>query len=262
MERRKVTPIQGMPGSLLRIALSTFLIVFLTLPVQAGDDDFGIWSTVGVEKKINSKWSVGGEAEWRTRNNSRTSDRWSVEVFGEYKVLPCLKAAAGYKLIDDNFPEKISIHTDGTYNNWRPSYWGVRHRFHVSLTGGVDWGNFKFSCRECWQYTYRSSKTTNRYDFDNAYWEDTDVSGKGGNVLRSRFQVDYNIPQCKVDPYVNVELFNAWSVEKVRYTAGLEWKVKKKYIFEAFYRYQKLNGDDSDNEPDSNILGLGYKFKF
>ena len=43
--------------------LAAILVVGLLGPtsVKAQSSDFGIWSAVGVEKKINKKWNVGAE---------------------------------------------------------------------------------------------------------------------------------------------------------------------------------------------------------
>jgi opacity protein-like surface antigen len=57
-------------------------------------------------------------------------------------------------------------------------------------------------------------------------------------------------------------LFNAWSLQKVRYTAGVDWKLSKVHAVGAFYQYQKVNDDDDDYEPDRHLLGITYKFKF
>lgn len=234
----------------------------LPLLAHAQGSDFGIWTSLGATKKLDKKWTVGLEAELRNRNDSKTISRWTGEVSASYKIQPWLKASAAYKLIDDNNREKITYHTDGSENNWRPSYWGLKHRVSLSLTGSVSLGDWSLSLRERWQYTYRPEKTTERYDFDNEWWEKTTVKGKGKNVLRSRLQVEYNIPKCKIDPFANVELFNAWNIQKVRYTLGADWKLQKRHVVTAFYRYQDVNGDDDDNDPDSHILGLGYTYKF
>lgn len=161
--------------------LAAILVVGLLGPtsVKAQSSDFGIWSAVGVEKKINKKWNVGAETEFRTRNDSKTPERWSFGVDGSYKLMRYVKVAAAYSLLYDNNKEKITWNPDGNYNNWRPSYWGVRHRFSFSVTGNVDIGRLKLSLRERWQYTYRPSKITERYDFDNAQWETTGSSWQG-----------------------------------------------------------------------------------
>ena len=240
-----------------------YLLAFLSLPfalcAQNSGDDFGIWTSIGAEKKIEKKLSVGMEAEYRTRNDSKTSDRWSLGIDASYKLLPWLKTGAGYTLLYDNNKEKITYHNDGSYNNWRPSYWGIRHRFHVDLTGSVSVGRLDFSLRERWQYTYRPQTTTERYDFDNSWWEDTDVKGKGKNVLRSRLQVKYDIPHSKITPYASVELYNARGLQKTRYTLGADWKITKQHEIGAFYRYQNVKDDD---DPNGHILGLNYTFKF
>jgi predicted porin len=241
--------------------INILFLALLPVAASAQSDDFGIWTSVGAEKKIDRKWSVEAEAEFRTRNDSKTADRWSGGIGVDYKLMKGLKMSAGYTLLYDNNIEKITYHSDGDYNNWRPSYWGIRHRFNVSLTGDVDWGNFNFSLRECWQYTYRPEKTTDRYDFDNSQWETTTVGGKGKSVLRSRFQVEYNIPHCKINPYANVELYNGWALQKTRYTVGADWKLTKHHSVGLYYRYQNVNSDD-DNEPGMHIVGVNYNFKF
>lgn len=245
-----------------RIAVACLVASALAPTVQAADNDFGMWYSVSAEKKITKKWSAEIEAEMRTRNDARTWDRWSASASAKYKLTKWLNAEVGYVFLNDNNPEKISYHTNGDYNNWRPSYCGTRHRFNVSLTGKIGFGGFELSLRERWQYTYRPEATTRRYDFDNSEWEDVAVRGKGSNVLRSRLQVEYNIPKSKVDPHASVELFNAWNVEKVRYTVGADWKIRKKHVIGVNYIYQSINGDDVDNDPNSNIVSLSYKFKF
>lgn len=245
-----------------RIILTALLAVLLAaLPLPARCDDTGLIVGAGVEHKFSRKLSVEGGVEMRTRNDFRTMDRWTVELGAEYKLLRPLKIGAGYSLLVDNNPEKLSYNLNGSYNNWRPSYWGTRHRVHVDLTGSYSPGRFKLSLRERWQYTWRPEHTTDRYDFDNAHWEDTRVHGKGKNVLRSRFKVDYDIAGCKVDPTASVELFNAWSLEKVRLQAGVNYTIRKTHSFELFYRYQHVR-NDSDDESNIHMIGLEYKFKF
>ncbi len=232
-----------------------------TAVIQAQSDDFGMWYELGAEKKLSSKWNVGAEAEFRTRNNTKTVDRWSLGVNAEYKIFKGLKASAGYTFLNDNNPEELDLKSDGIrYNKWTPSYWGARHRFNVSLTGKMDIGRLGISLRERWQYTYRPAADGKKYDFDEEAW--TSVKGKGKNVLRSRLQLDYDIPHWKLDPFFNVEMFNDKSgIQKMRYQLGVEYKIQKKHIFGLTYRYQTVN-DDDETEVNSHLLGLSYKYKF
>lgn len=228
----------------------------------AQSDDFGIWYEVGAEKKLSRNWSIAGEAEFRTRNNLRTADRWSAGLSAEYKIIKGLKASAGYVLLYDNNAEELDLKSDGlTPNKWTPSYWAVRHRFNLSLSGSIDWQRLKFSLRERWQYTYRPAAEGKRYDIDEEAW--VNVRGKGKNVLRSRLQIDYDIPNWKFDPYVNAEMFNAaGGIQKMRYTIGVDYKLRKKHVFGLSYKYQNVNDDDDDMSANSHILGLSYKYKF
>ena len=231
-------------------------------PDAAAEDDFGMSYSLGVEKKFSKKTKLEGEVELRTRNDSKTLDRWNLGVSASHKPTTWLKGEVGYQWLYDNNRENITYNTSGSYNNWRPSYWGSRHRFHVGVTGSLDLGRFGFSLRERYQYTYRPAATTTRYDFDNEWWEDTEVRAKHKHVLRSRLKIDYNIPKSKLTPYVSAELFNDLSLTKSRFTAGADYTLKKKHTFGVFYRYQVVNDNDDDNETNEHMIGLSYQFKF
>ena len=230
--------------------------------VAAQGDDFGMWYELGVEKKLSPKWNIGAEGEFRTRNNSRTADRWSAGLSAEYKIVKGLKASAGYIFLYDNNQEKFDLKSDGLRpNKWTPSYWGVRHRFNLSLSGNVDIGRLNIALRERWQYTYRPEATGKKYDFDEETWKS--VKGKGKNVLRSRLQLSYDIPHWKLDPTASVEMFNdKGGIAKMRYQVGIDYKYKKRHVFGLNYRYQDVNSDDDDNEVNSHLIGLSYKYKF
>lgn len=237
------------------------LALFAPQHIKAQNDDFGMWYELGAEKKLSKKWSVGVESEFRTRNNSRTADRWSAGVGAEYKIVKGVKASAGYTFLYDNNMEEMDWKRDGiTPNKWTPSYWGVRHRFNVSLSGNYDWGRMNISLRERWQYTYRPEAEGKKYDFDYETWKN--VKSKSKNVLRSRLQVSYDFPHWKFDPFANVEFFNGRKLEKTRIQAGVEYKYQKKHIFTLTYRYQNVNAEDDDLETNRHLIGIGYKYKF
>ena len=219
---------------------------------------------VGAEKKLSKKVSVGLDAELRTRNDLKTLDRWSLGIGAEYKPLKNVKLAAGYMLLNDNFREDISYKANGGYNNWRPSYWGIRHRFHASVTGSYKLTkSLRLSLRERWQYTYRPEKTVSRWDFDNSWWEDKVRESKGKHQLRSRLQVDYEKKHALLAPYASVELYNSWAVEKVRYTLGTNINLSKQHTFSLYYRFQDMKNVAVDvYDPDMHYIGVGYKFKF
>ena len=251
-----------------RLLCIIWITIGAAMTASAQSDDFGMWYELGAEKKLSQKWSLGFEGEFRTRNNSKTADRWSAGLSADYKIVKGLKASVGYNLLYDNNPEELTFNNSGDLKKWTPSYWGVRHRLNVGLTGSVDWGRFSFSLRERWQYTYRPEAQDKKYaftydadDYLSGYTLES-VKGKGKSLLRSRLQVSYDIPHSKFDPFANVEMFNDKSgIAKMRYQLGVDYKLKKKHVFSLTYRFQNVTGSD-DNEVNSHLIGLGYKFKF
>ena len=249
---------------------SLFVLLMVAVGSYAQSDDFGVYSTLSVEKKIDKKASVGVEAEMRTRENLSTFDRWSIGVDGSYKLTNWLKASAGYTLLYDNnekttYKTKILNDVETKVPNKYVKYWGIRHRFNVSLTGNVDIGDFNVSLRERWQYTYRPSKTVaERYDYDDEEMDGKEktYNGKGKNVLRSRLQVEYSKKSFPLKPFASVELHNSWPVEKVRFIVGAEWKVTKQSTIGLNYRYDRLYEDGDDKKPNIHVLHATYKYKF
>ena len=248
---------------------SLFLGMMLCLSGSAlAQSEAGLLLSGGVEKKLSRQMSVGADVDFRSRNDFKTVDRWSGGVGLEYKAAKWLKASAGYTLLYTNNREKISYNygADGAvtgFNNWRPSYWGVRHRLNAALTADYKLQkSLHLSLRERWQYTYRPEKTVTRYDFDNSQWEDNVRSGKGKNQLRSRLQVEYDKKRVTLKPYASVELYNSWAIEKIRYTVGTDIKLTKKHSLDLFYRYQNVkNTDEDDYDPNMHYIGVGYKLK-
>ena len=251
------------------------LFTLLPLTAAAQKDDFGFDFSLEAQKKLSKEWSLSLEGEYRSRNNAKTNDRWSIGLGVDYKVAKWLKASAGYTLLYDN-NEKTSYYEatdddviDGDAEVGDPKkcaqYWATRHRFNVSLTASQKWGNWKFSLRERWQYTYRPEYTVDkRWSYLNQAYDGKEhtYAGKGKNVLRSRLQVEFDKKGWAVTPYANVEFFNAWSLQKTRYTAGIDWKLSKQHAIGAFYRYQNVRNDDDDNEPNIHLIGASYTFKF
>ena len=230
------------------------------MPTGLQADDSGLILSAEVSRKIRKGLNVSVEAEFRSRNDFRTAERVSLGASVSYKLLPWLKASGGYNLLFDNNREEITYNDDMSYNNWRPSYWGVRHRFNVSLTASYKVRRVEFSLRERWQYTYRPEKMIDNFDFDEGEWEDHKVRGKGKNVLRSRLQAEWDIPRCKFDPFASVEFHQSKYLDKTRFIVGVDHTIKKTHDFKLYYRYQLTGSHSSD--PNIHMLGLGYTYKF
>ena len=242
-------------NKLVRRSVALTIIAQCSLINAYASDEFGIWGEMRAEKELSTRWDVGAEMEYRSRDNLRMSDRWGFGIDASYKITPWLKASAGYVLLrDHNYKEN----TDQTIY---ADYWGTRHRFNVSLTSSVTWKQFTFSLRERWQYTYRPEKTAQRYYTDTGEEADEKVfNGKGKNVWRNRIQVKMKLSTV-FHPYVNAESYVATSLEKMRYNAGTEIVLDKHNSFDVKYIYQHRCGE-GDGEPDRHVICFGYNYKF
>lgn len=243
--------------------MTAALAACIAMPMVAQSES-GLYASVEAEKKLSKKLDLTLEADLRTRNDFKTLDRWSIGLGASYKLNKWLKADLGYKLLDYNNREKITYEDNGDYNHWRPSYWSIKHRVYAGLTGSYKFSNnIKLSLRERWQYTYRPEKTVQRWDFDDEAWEDKVRTGKGKNQLRSRFEIAYDKKRALFTPYANVELYNAWGIEKIRYTVGTDIRLSKQHQLGVFYRFQDMKQVDADEyDPNMHYIGIGYKFKF
>ena len=267
----------------MRIKLFFLALVLLPLGAWAQSDDFGTILSVEGEHKVNKKFSIGVEAEMRTRDDVKTVDRWSAGVDASYKLTSWLKASAGYTFLYDN-NEKFSYYDEddvevtkgildiGTLKR-SAEYWGCRHRFQVSLTGSYKIGKFDFSLRERAQYTYKPERTI---DSRTIYFDEEEeeyisegfsdgvshtYKSKDKMILRSRLQAEYKTKGFPITPYASVELFNGMDLQKVRYTVGYDYKINKQQSMGLYYRYQHVNSDD-DNETNRHYVGLSYQVKF
>ena len=223
--------------------------------------DFGLWTSAAVEKKINKKWSVDAHFKYRLKDNIDGSGwgepaRWAAGVGVSYKVLSRLKLDAGYEFIRDHscyeWNEAQQEETEG--------FWGSKHRVYASFTASFKAQNIKIALRERWQYTYRPEVADVTYDWEKDRLEPK--KGKGRNVSRTRLQLSYDKKKAWFEPYISAEVFMASEFQKLRYTAGCEFKLNKHNSVDVYYRYQDIYDDDNYNNRDSHIVGVGYKYKF
>lgn len=276
--------------------LSVFVLaMLLAAPLLAQGDDLGAWLSVGVDKRIAKGLSADIEAEYRLQDHLHQTDRWAVGASLSYRLYRNkaktfdVKADAGAKLMRLYVPENMVMKDSvfvwdelldndvfkGQEYNTDDAYTVSKFRATASVSASVEAGRFKISLRERYQYTGNDSvavterkwrysakdgQVAERPDKADTEWKATN---NRRHVLRSRLQLDYNIPNCKVDPYVSAELFNdlkdGLSLQKIRYLGGLEYKLNKVHQFKFYYAYQHNSDDD---EPGGHIVGLSYGYSF
>lgn len=292
-----------------RFLIASILAGAMAIPSMAQDEifdeenvsNFGVWTSLGVEKKITKRWGVELEGELRTADALNEVARYSVGISTDYKICSWLKADMGYiliaepqeKSIEFEFKEAVPINEDDLdegieYTKYEykiePAYTRIRHRANVSLTANVKLGRFKLSLRERWQYTYRPEKNIDKIEYDIRYlnlmewfqdeylWQvesfdpevkNKTIKSKHSNVLRSRLQVEYDIKGVPFEPYASVEVYNDLE--------GFNFK-KMRYTIGGDYKINKQHSIGmyyryqdffgAEKDESSHILGIGYKFKF
>ena len=255
----------------MRNLLWALALVPCTLYAQG--DDLGCQLGVELDKKLARHLRLEIAEEVRTRDDMSAIDRFSTDIGLRWELLPWLHLNGGYVFLVDH-RKHISHYKEGDREvlkgmaevgdrkNLR-EFWGVRNRAYASFTVSKQWGDFKLSLRERWQYSYQVERIAEeRYNY--VYKKSDKVPhlyhGKAQHYLRSRLTITYKPQEVPVKPYACVETYNAWDLERVRYTVGAEWKINKRNTLDAFYRY-RYESDHDDDDPCCHIIGLAFILK-
>ena len=257
-------------------------------PAFAQSDDFGIWSSLGAEKKITKAFSAEAAFDFRSGDNLEQATRWSGSLGLNYKVLPFLKVGAGYVYIHDYSGEetKVNLTPKGKVNGFNVDHgdWLDKHRVYFDLTGSMKLGRLKLSLRERYQFTHTGAYDVNRsrfrdevqdgYTGDSYEWMGQNFydctvgpdhkSSKDKHYLRTRVKAEYNIHHSPFNPFVSYELSNDLSdgldLDKTRLVVGTEWKITKQHVVSLGYLFQQQT--DGKHEGKHHVLDIGYRFAF
>ena len=265
-------------GVMCAVAIAIAAMPYSQAFANDDNDEFGVWTSIDASKKISDKLKLGLEGEFRTTDGLKIVDRRSLGVSFSYKAFQWLKADVGYIYMNTYEPAKSSIKEafDDVRNDWNydNSYRVNKERLYLSMTGSFDVGRLEFSIRERLQYTYTHPAATmedkHRWEYIGGNLDDpqevinTEAEYKGSKhntTLRSRLTVKWDIRKCPIKPFVSAELFtraDEWRFhDKIRYRAGMDYKIDKDNSVSLFYIYQNANDDD---EPAGHALGLSYSF--
>ena len=262
----------------------------LSMPLMA-QGTWGLRGSLGLEKKISKGLDASVEAKYHQADNFQSIDRWSIgtsvskRVYRNDSKTFNVKAGLGYKFLkvyndwSTKYKDNVAgvesgldpqYYIDNNYDfNLNDSYVDSRHRMTASVQAAADLGRLRVSLRESYQFTHTDSaefsKDKYRYK-DNAWTVKTEPDGKSASnsqILRSRVNIEYDIPHWKYDPFISYELFNGiddgFKAEKSRITAGIEFSFNKKHNFEVAYMWQNQHDND---EPAGSFICLDYTFDF
>lgn len=277
-----------------------FIGLCLTTASLSAQSNWGFRGNVGVEKKIAKGFDAGVDAKYYQTDNFRNTDRWSIglsldkRLYRNKEKTFNVKAGLGYKYMNVYHDWSTKYKGDKTLNvedgldpnyyiknhhsfNYSDSYIDKRHRLTALLQASYEIGRLKVTVRETYQFTHTDSakftKDKYRYELvdpidDSKNWtieykvlDSKAASDKG--VIRSKINMDYDIPHWKYDPFVSYEIFNGidkgFEIEKSRITAGVEFSFNKMHNFEVAYMWQNQHDDD---EPAGSFICLSYKLEF
>lgn len=256
--------------------------------VFAQQDEMGVWTELELEKKLSKRFELSGGLDFRFNDNVGETSRWRVTLGGTYKLNDWLKTGVTYQCISDlsrGETKEDFKKSSGAFNGYNvdEAFRRDKHRFTFDLTGKWKVGRFSIGLRERYQFTHSVATDVDRvryrdevpagysgdsYEFGGYQWitREPAVDHKGhknNHQLRSRLEVEYDIPNCKLTPSVSYELKSslqdAMATAGARVTAGVEWKLNKKQSVSAAYIFDDGHYED---DPNLHVLKIGYKFKF
>lgn len=223
------------------IFLNVVLFTNLNYAQSEDNSDWASWNTIGIEYKLNKKWSFGLEEQFRLKENFGTVDSYFTELSADYKLFKGFKLGAGIRYIRDN-------DTNGNIQGYENHF-----RFQIDAKYKHQINNLEIGYRL-------------RYQNKNELGVSVDDGDYANQNIRFKTSLEYNFKNWKLDPVFSAEIFNKFQKEddngfnKYRLTLGTDYKIKNFGKLGVFYRYEKeLNVDFPET---TNIVGLKYIYSF
>lgn len=216
-----------MSNTQIKIYLVLCWILLGSAAVYAQSDDFTTWTKFKVSYKIDSRFSILSNLEYRTKNDMDRTDRWGLAVGGEYTAYSFLKLHAGYET---------------HYRNLGDAEWKFRHRYNLGATASFRYRWLKIALRERFQQTFDRGDSKAR--------------------LRSRIKLSCSPQKSIVSPYFSFEIYQSlddapfWRADRLRYRPGIEFDLAERWALDVFYCYQY------EPQKTKHIVGIevGYSF--
>lgn len=207
-----------------------FLFLLIYTPLFAMDGT-GVALKVSLSGTIYKRFSFLLEEDIRPRDDFRQAGWFLTTGEINYRILPNLRAGAGYmSLIKYKASEEM------------------RNRYYLYISGSHRFGAFKIALRERFQGTYKKGNP------------------HPTSYLRSMFTLSYRIPSSGFEPFVYIEPFNRigqnkkMHADKIRYSAGCDYRLNSKNNLQLYYRYHTFKVNDPVNYRHG--IGLTYSHKF
>lgn len=200
-------------------------------------DDASLWLGVNIEKKISKKINLSFSNQTRfDRNFSRY--RMGYQDLGfEYRLLKFLNIQGDYKLIHRQLLDES---------------FSIRHQFNLALVLNKNFGLWSMTFRNRWQCQFKDVYSSE--DGKIPQW-----------VNRNKLTLKYDFNK-RIQGFVSSELNYIFRPvqeakwDRVRSSAGLEYKITKHSSVELYYTFQRDLEADLETER-FHIYGLTYLIK-
>ncbi|MFI3285853.1 MAG: DUF2490 domain-containing protein [Rikenellaceae bacterium] len=168
-------------------------------------------------------------------------DKFLLDGGLSYKTFGCITWGATYRLVVDRVESATSSYDAFGFgaNNYDSELY---HRYAFNVTYKDKFGDFTPSFR------LRYNNYADDEIDDEAY-------------LRYKAKVEYDIPKCKVTPFLSAEAYQDLSkgeFSKVRYSTGIDLKCGKDSALSFDYKLDFF----LLKYKNANIFSVGYKYKF
>lgn len=196
-----------------------------------------------------------------TRDNVENTYEYRAALNFQIKLAKGLKLDLEPELrFADGF-DKLMLNGGLSYKTFGFIYWGAAYRLVADRSGSgysAEWDN---AHRLAFDVTYKDNFKRFTPSFRLRYTTYTNEDMADKDYLRYQAKLDYDIPKCKITPFVSIEAFQEMEdlmLYKMRYTAGFEYKVSKKASLSLNYKLDFFNLEYKN----SHIFSAGYKYKF
>jgi len=244
------------PLRLLNLSAFIFLMPIF-FPLFAQDADNGLWTSVDIKKKFKYGLALSLSEEYKMKDNFSSTDKLESTIDLSWKPFSFLKGGVAYCRID-KYQQNNS--------------WELRNRYIVYLMGTYELGRFNLSLKEKFQQTNRVGVVANVN------------KSNPTNVIRSKFELDYNMKKSPFTPYASIEVFYSLNepdgiqnpaatkmVTEIRNAIGVEYSILKNLAVDAGYLYCIENGWNKDALGNdigdylkgyTNVLTVGLSYSF
>lgn len=199
---------------------------------------------------------------------SITSFAQDTENEGQFRTALELnyKIAEGLKLeftpqirFDEDFTvNKYLLEGGLSYKTFGFLYWGANYRLTIKPQEYLESEKYsKYGFSVTAKESYGDFTPSFRINYSN--YADDDITDK--EFLRYKAKVAYNVPNCKITPFVALEAFQEMedkTLYKMRYSTGFAYKIKKNNYIKLnykldYYKQEYLN---------KHIITIAYKYNF